>query len=127
MSFARPRGPFCVPTKGAPTLSAPKPRPIVFAVGERIARTDIPRLCDALGELLDVGDVGDAGVVLCDVGALVRPDAVTVEALARLQLTAVRAGRRIRLCNVSDELWELIDFMGLRAPMSSVSPRGVTA
>jgi ABC-type transporter Mla MlaB component len=96
----------------------------VFAVGGRIARTDIPRICDALGKLLDVSDVE---VVVCDVGALVRPDAVTVEALARLQLTAVRVGCRVRLCNVSDELCELIAFMGLRAPMSSESPRGLTA
>lgn len=88
----------------------------MFAVGGRIARTDIPRLCDALGKLLDVSDVE---VVDCDVSALVNPDAVTVEALARLQLTAVRAGCRVRLYNVSDELCELIDFMGMRAPMSS--------
>jgi STAS domain len=81
-------------------------------------RADIPRLCEALRTL--VADSG-ATIVTCDVRAL-RPDAVTVEALARLQLTAVRLGSRLRLLNTSLELRELIDFMGLRAPMSSGAP-----
>jgi ABC-type transporter Mla MlaB component len=84
----------------------------VFAVGGSIARADIPALCNALGTLL--ADT-DAEVVDCDVGTLDRPDAVTVEALARLQLTALRRGSRIRVRNASPELCELIEFMGLRA------------
>lgn len=84
----------------------------MFAVGGSIARADIPALCNALGTLL--ADT-DAEVVDCDVGTLDRPDAVTVEALARLQLTALRRGSRIRVRNASPELCELIEFMGLRA------------
>jgi hypothetical protein len=41
-------------------------------------------------------------------------DAATVDALARLQLAAIRQGRRIRLRNASPELGELIAFMGLK-------------
>jgi hypothetical protein len=48
----------------------------------------------------------------CDAGAL-RAGVGTVEALARLQLAAVRCGRTISLCNASRELKSLIDFMGL--------------
>jgi ABC-type transporter Mla MlaB component len=52
-------------------------------------------------------------VLFCDVRGL-RPDAVTVDALARLQLAARRSGRRVRLRNASAELLELVRFMGLR-------------
>jgi ABC-type transporter Mla MlaB component len=51
-------------------------------------------------------------VALCDVQG-VEPDAVTVDALARLQLAARRQGCQVRLRNASDELLQLVDFMGL--------------
>ena len=50
--------------------------------------------------------------VPCDVRWL-RADTTTVDALARLQLAALRAGCRIWLCNASPELLELIVFVGL--------------
>ena len=50
--------------------------------------------------------------MLCDVAA-VEPSAATVDALARLQLTARRAGIELRLRNVSDELRELLVLVGL--------------
>ena len=50
--------------------------------------------------------------MLCDVCG-VDADAVTVDALARLQLAARRRGCRVCLCNASDELRELVSFMGL--------------
>jgi hypothetical protein len=43
----------------------------------------------------------------------VEPDAVTVDALCRLQLAARRYGCRVRLRHASDELLELVAFMGL--------------
>jgi hypothetical protein len=55
----------------------------------------------------------DADVVVCDVAALVNPDAGTVDALARLQLTARRLGRRVRLLHAGAELQGLLDLMGL--------------
>jgi STAS domain len=51
--------------------------------------------------------------IVCDVGGLA-PDAVTVDALARLQLTAGRLGVEIRLRHASSELQELLAFVGLR-------------
>ncbi|MBA3718530.1 MAG: hypothetical protein H0W87_09940 [Actinobacteria bacterium] len=53
-----------------------------------------------------------AAIVPCDVRALV-PDALAVDALARLQLEARRCGLRLRLQNAPEELLELIAFMGL--------------
>jgi len=51
--------------------------------------------------------------IVCDVGTLA-PDAVTVDALARLQLSARRVGLELRLSRVSSELLELLAFVGLR-------------
>ena len=91
-------------------MAAEEPHVFAFAVRGPIAQDDLPGLCDRVCRLL--GTSG-ARVALCDVAG-VRPDAVTVEALARLQLGARRHGCRIRLVNASDELRELVSFMGLR-------------
>ena len=86
------------------------PRVLELAVCGPIARSDLPGLCDRVCALL--GSSG-ADIALCDVRG-VGPDAVTVEALARLQLGARRHGCEVRLRNASDELLELVGFMGLR-------------
>ncbi len=87
-----------------------EPSTIVMRVGSPIARTDVPTLCAQLSAL--VGRSGATRVV-CDVGALVDADAVAVDALASLQLTAVRLGCVLRLRSASPELQELLAFMGL--------------
>ena len=46
-------------------------------------------------------------------GAIIQPDAGTVDALARFQLVARRAGRQVRLAHASPELRGLLAFMGL--------------
>jgi hypothetical protein len=51
--------------------------------------------------------------IACQVGA-VPADAVTVDALARLQLAARRRGLDIRLCGASGELRDLLVLCGLR-------------
>ena len=86
------------------------PRVLEFAVHGPIARSDLRGLCDRVCALL--GSSG-SDVALCDVRG-VEPDAVTVEALARLQLGALRHGCDVRLRNASEELLELVAFMGLR-------------
>jgi len=82
---------------------------IAFGVRGPIARDDLPGLCERICLLLEDSD---AGVALCDVSG-VEPDAVTVDALARLQLAAHRRGCQVRLRNASSELLELVTFMGL--------------
>ena len=49
----------------------------------------------------------------CDVGHLRGADLVTVNALARAHLNALRRGTRLRFTNVSPELRELVAFAGL--------------
>ena len=91
-------------------MTTPAPRTVAFAIRGPIARDDLPGLCDRVCALL--AENGPE-VALCDVRG-VDPDAVTVDALARLQLAARRYGCQVRLCNASDELRELVAFMGLR-------------
>jgi ABC-type transporter Mla MlaB component len=81
-----------------------------FAIWGPIARGDLPGLCDRVCRELNERGAGEARCDVTGVGA----DAVTVDALARLQLAARRIGCRVRLENASAELRELIAFMGLR-------------
>ena len=90
---------------------APSParRATVFAIRGPIARADLPGLCDRVCALLAENEASE---LLCDVRG-VGNDAVTVDALARLQFAAKRRRCRIHLCNASPELVELVAFMGL--------------
>jgi ABC-type transporter Mla MlaB component len=101
---------------------SPADEPIVFAIEGPIARADLPGLCSRIRGLLE--GTG-ATVALCNVGAGVGADAVTADALARLQLLAGRLGCRVLLHDVSDELLELLAFMGLRdvVPLRSEARR----
>jgi hypothetical protein len=51
--------------------------------------------------------------IICDVGTVV-PDVHAIDALARLQLAALRLGMEVRLRHASRELQELVAFAGLR-------------
>ncbi len=83
---------------------------IAFAIRGPIARADLPGLCKRVCGLLERSG---ADVALCDVTG-VDPDAGTVDALARLQLAAQRHGCQVRLRHGSNELLDLVTFMGLR-------------
>jgi ABC-type transporter Mla MlaB component len=85
------------------------PTTITFAVWGPITRADLPGLCDRVCALFASTR---PGLAFCDVQG-VEPDAVTVDALARLQLAARRAGCQVRLRGASAELLELVAFMGL--------------
>lgn len=93
-------------------LPPTEPSAIELVISGPIGRGDHSALCRRFGALLEGTD---ADLVDCDVGALVDPDAVTVDALARLQLTARQSGRRVRLRHACDELRELLSLMGLSA------------
>jgi hypothetical protein len=85
------------------------PRMLDFAVHGPIARSDLPGLSDRVCGLLATSE---ADIALCHVHD-VPPDAVTVDALARLQLAARRHRCRVILRNASAELLQLVAFMGL--------------
>ena len=94
----------------SPPRSPCGPRSILFVLADPIARADVPALCDRLRIALEASD---AVLVTCDVSALRKPDAATIDALARLQLTARRLGRQLQLRQASRELVALLAFMGL--------------
>jgi len=91
---------------------------VAFAIRGPIARRDLPGLCERVCNVL-----GRTGVVVaCDVEGIAC-DAVTVDALARLQLAAQRRGCEVHLCNASDDLLELVELMGLTNVLCAVVRR----
>jgi ABC-type transporter Mla MlaB component len=83
---------------------------IAFAISSPIERSDLPGLIKRVCALLEGSD---AGVALCDVSG-VEPDAVSIDALARLQLAGKRHGCRVKLRQASPELLALVALIGLQ-------------
>jgi hypothetical protein len=102
MSFDRSPGP--------PSHMASGPTTIVLSVGGRLAPVDLPRLCERGRALLEASG---ADVLVCDVGGVAEADVVVLDAVARLQLTARRLGKRICVRRASRELCALLAFTGL--------------
>ena len=94
---------------GAPSIS--------LAIRGPIGRSDLPglslRVCSLFAR-------NQGKLVLADVSD-VEPDAVCVDALARLQLVAKRNGCRVVLINGSPELLDLVEFMALDRVLSAES------
>ncbi len=92
-------------------MAAPgeSPNTIVVGVTGPIDRAEIPRLCHRVRRLVEFGGTD----LVVDVSALPAPDVVTVDALARMQLTARRLGREIRVQHACDRLVELLVLTGL--------------
>jgi hypothetical protein len=83
---------------------------VVVLFGGPICEEDVQALCERVRLALQ-GSVADE--VICDVGALDGPDVGTLDALARVQLTAVRLGGRIRLRRACVDLRDLLVLAGL--------------
>ena len=90
-------------------MGASAPETVAFAIRGPIAREDLPGLCERVCALLGRGR---PTVALCDVRD-VEADAVTVDALARLQLAARRYAARVILRGASAELAGLVELLGL--------------
>jgi hypothetical protein len=103
------------PDRGATTIA--------FTVWGPIARSDLPGLSERVCRLFQGPLISEAGgaVVVCD-AAGVPADAVTVEALARLRLVALRHHSTVRLCRASDELLQLVAFLGLGDVLTAEYP-----
>ena len=70
---------------------------------------DVPQLWERARGLME----GGADVIVCDIRAGAVADASTVDALARLQLTARRSGCRVVLRKPSTRLRKLLALVGL--------------
>jgi ABC-type transporter Mla MlaB component len=88
----------------------------VLYVTGRLERADLPELYETACQMLKAEP---AGVVVCDAGGLADPDAVALEALARLVLAARRSGASVRLRNAPPDLQRLVDLSGLGDVMPS--------
>jgi ABC-type transporter Mla MlaB component len=90
-------------------MAASPPRSVTLRIHGPLERADLPglfaRTCARLEAL-------GAGELCCEVAG-VAADAVAVDALARLALAARRQRAQVRLCGASEELRELVAFMGL--------------
>jgi ABC-type transporter Mla MlaB component len=80
-----------------------------MVIASSLARRDLSALC--LLAYLRLQRSG-ADVLVCDIGSA-RPDAVAIDLLARLQLTARRAGRCLRVQGAPHELLQLAALVGL--------------
>ena len=105
-----------------------EPSTMILALGGSIARSDVPRLCERARALLEDSN---AEMVVCDVRAVVHPDLVTIDALARLLLTARKLGHQVWLRYPGVELQQLLTFVGLKGVFQrpsglSLEPRGQT-
>ncbi|MGW2852866.1 STAS domain-containing protein [Streptomyces sp. NPDC001215] len=84
--------------------------PAVLHLPVSLGRGEVAGLCEDVRALLLSGG---AEVVVCDASRLGPPALTTVDALARLQLAARRAGGRIRLRDPAPALRALLDLAGL--------------
>jgi ABC-type transporter Mla MlaB component len=96
------------PSHGAHGCGAPR-QPALLVTGP-ITRADVPGLCERLRTALGRTDTDP---LPCDVAAITDPNPAVLDALARLQLTARRLDRRIRLTGASGELALLLALTGL--------------
>lgn len=109
----------------SPTGGPPRERRTHVLVLNATTCAEVRALCERMRELFE----GRAGPVVCDVAAVAQPDAGALEALARLQLAAIRLGRRLTFVNACDELERLLALTGLGDVLpcggASPPPRGL--
>ena len=89
---------------------AHEPKAVVLTLRGAITRDAVPGLCARVTALIEESG---AELVVCDVADVSDPDCATVDALARIQLTARRLGSGLRLRGASDELHEVLAMAGL--------------
>lgn len=82
----------------------------VLLLQSRMAPCDIPSLCNQVGRLLDDG----VDLIVCDLSGVDEADAFVVDAIARIQLVARRAGSQVRLDHASDAVEGLLVLAGLK-------------
>ncbi|QKW29091.1 STAS domain-containing protein [Streptomyces seoulensis] len=91
-------------------MDAKTPAAPVLVLAGPVTREGVRRLCDDVRRLL--AEAG-ARTVVCEVGGLGPPGLGAVDLLARLLLTARRAGAGIRLRDPDPALLTLLDLAGL--------------
>jgi ABC-type transporter Mla MlaB component len=107
----------------------PEPqRRTMLVLGGSTDPAEVAALCERLRAELEERPGAQPA---CDVTSITHPDLTNVDALARLQLTARRVHRRLRVLGAGPELRELVDLVGLAGLVSAaedlrVEPVGET-
>ncbi len=96
------------------------PDHIVVSLSGELAPSQVNALCERVRGLLEASG---RKVVVCDVHGI-HADAVALDALARLQLTAQQVGCRMQLRHVCEELLDLIALVGLKDVLVLVDAAG---
>lgn len=96
-------------------MAESRPSTVSFPIRGPLARDDLPALYSRVCLLLTQSRATLAVIDVAGVAA----DAVTVDALARLALAARRHRCRIEFRHASDELRDLIAFVGLDDVLAS--------
>jgi ABC-type transporter Mla MlaB component len=96
-------------------MAASPPSTIAFAIQGPLERDDLPALYSRVCLLLTQSGASHAQVDVAGVAA----DAVSVDALARLALAARRHHCQIEFRRASEDLRDLIAFMGLEDVLSA--------
>lgn len=91
-------------------------RTVVRVAGPTLRPEDYRSLGEELAALFDDPEVVE---VICDVSEVTAPDATAVNALLRMQLAAVRNGKRIRLHGAGPHLRMLLWLCGLEEALQS--------
>lgn len=86
------------------------PHTMVITIDDSIAGDDVVGRCVRVRDDLECCT---AERLVCDVAGVGRPDASTLDLIARLALTARRLGREMQLRHASAPLEELLRFVGL--------------
>jgi anti-anti-sigma regulatory factor len=89
-----------------------------LAVEGYLDATTIAALRERLQSLVHSG----ADLVICDVGMLDTCDLVAIDALAHLTLIGRQLGCEVQVTRVSDQLAELIAFVGLKQVLTGSRP-----
>lgn len=91
---------------------------MVVAIGP-LARGDVAGVCARVRAVLERAP---GAPLVCDVGAVVRPDLVTVDVLARLRLAAKRYGRAYRIRDAPPALRDMLALLGLERAVPTDDP-----
>lgn len=102
-------------------MAASAPRTVGIPLS--LAGQDVSSVCERLRALLEDGG---PTVVVCDVTGVDRPDAATLETLARLQLTARRFGSRLVLSCSGPQVERLLVLAGLTG-LFTICPQALQA
>ncbi|CAI7974918.1 STAS domain-containing protein [Frankia sp. Hr75.2] len=105
-----------MPDDGSPPPGAAATVVLPFPPGLR--REAVPELCARLDELLRADT---EAAVLLDTTPVGRPDAVVVEAIARLVLAARRHHRLVQV-HAPPRVWELLALTGLAPLVGRLTP-----